>query len=267
VDTPPIIYGNVENTERDDEECCRPLGFEANGNHNACNKTEQREERASDAPFALENKAEEKEDEEDATREKEIFPAVIFTDARDSSEQFLARHHRVTEYHEKASGDGKVAEEKRHIEDKTITKPLDNDDCEKTSDSVFRMALRYHCTRGNEHGDDIEDEEGMRDSSREVPMLVQIPELVTPLCDDPERILKKSDDDEEATNCWEIGPEGLRVYLHVVLDLLRIVAKLFDRVFWLCGSVAGRGPGITNPMRIRAVTDALWASDTYARGH
>ncbi len=207
VDTPPIIHGNVENTERDDEECCRPLGFEANGNHNACNKTEQREERASDAPFALENKAEEKEDEEDAAREKEtkerkvrietterergsaLFPAVILTDARDSSEQFLARHHRVTEYHEKASGDGKVAEEKRHIEDKTITKPLDNDDCEKTSDSVFRMALRYHCTRGNEHGlfkirlvsimqatagertyDDIEDEEEMRDSLREVPM-------------------------------------------------------------------------------------------------
>lgn len=41
VDTPPIIHGNVENTEGDDEECCRPFGLEANGDHNACDEAEQ----------------------------------------------------------------------------------------------------------------------------------------------------------------------------------------------------------------------------------
>ena len=55
-----------------------------------------------------------------------LFPAVILTDTRDTSEQLLARHHRVTEHHEKTSNDGKVAKEKRHVENKTITKPLNN---------------------------------------------------------------------------------------------------------------------------------------------
>lgn len=41
-DTPPIIHSNVENTERDDKECCRPFGFEANSNHNARDEAEYR---------------------------------------------------------------------------------------------------------------------------------------------------------------------------------------------------------------------------------
>ena len=81
-----------------------------------------------------------------------LFPAVILADAWDTSEQFLARHHRVTEHHEEASNDGKIAEEECHVENKTVTKSLNNDDSEKTSDSVFCEALRYHCTRGDEHG-------------------------------------------------------------------------------------------------------------------
>lgn len=41
VDTPPIIHGNIENTEGDDQEYCRPLGLEANGDHNARDEAEQ----------------------------------------------------------------------------------------------------------------------------------------------------------------------------------------------------------------------------------
>ena len=127
----------------------------------------------------------------------------------------------------------------------------------------------------------------MRDSSREVPMpksreklirlgvlerravhvLVQIPELITPLREDPERILEESDDDEEATDCREVGPQRLRIYLDIVLDLLSIVAKFFDRIFWVGRPVAGRRPRITDPVRIRTITNTLWAGDTYTRGH
>jgi len=96
---------------------------------------------------------------------------------------------------------------------------------------------------------------------------VQIPELITPLRDDPERILEESDDDEEATDCWKMGPQRLRIYIDVVFDLLSIVAKFFDRVFWVGGPVAGRRPRIANPVRIRAITNALGAGDTYTRGH
>ena len=96
---------------------------------------------------------------------------------------------------------------------------------------------------------------------------MQIPELITPLREDPERILEESDDDEEATDCREMRPQRLRIYLGVVFDLLSIVAKLFDRVFWVGGPVAGRRARITDAVRIRTITNALWASDIYTRGH
>lgn len=80
-----------------------------------------------------------------------LFPAVILADARDTSKQLLARYHRVAEYHEKTSNDRKVAEEKCHVENETVAKPLNNDDCEKTCDTVFCMALRYNCTRADNH--------------------------------------------------------------------------------------------------------------------
>lgn len=171
MDTPPIIDGDIENTERYDEECCRPLGLEANGDHNASDEAEQRKERAPDAPLALDNKAKEKEDKEDAAREKEaksrqvkicvtgersrsnaLFSAVSLTDTWDTSEQLFARHHRVTEYHEKTSNDGKVAKEEGHVKNETVAKPLDDNDSEKARDSVFCMALRYDRTRANKHG-------------------------------------------------------------------------------------------------------------------
>ena len=129
----------------------------------------------------------------------------------------------------------------------------------------------------------------MGDSSREMPMpksrgrgslfgwdsrakkaghvLMQIPELVSPLRDNPERVLQESDYDEEAADCREMGPKGLRVYFHVVFDLFRVVAELFDRDFWVGGPVACRRLRITNPMRIRAVADALWAGYIYAGRH
>jgi hypothetical protein len=96
---------------------------------------------------------------------------------------------------------------------------------------------------------------------------VQIPELIAPLRDNPERILEEGDDYEEATDCWEMGPQRLRINLHVVFDLLSIIAKFVNRVFWVGGPVSGRGSRITNSMRIRTITSALWASDTYTRGH
>jgi hypothetical protein len=80
-----------------------------------------------------------------------LFPAVILTDTRDTSEQLLARHHRVAEYHEKTSNDREVAEEKCHVENETVAKPLNNDDSKKTCDTIFCMALRYNRTRANNH--------------------------------------------------------------------------------------------------------------------
>ena len=68
--------------------------------------------------------------------------------------------------------------------------------------------------------------------------LLQIPELVTPLCGNPERIFEEGDDDQETTDGWEMRPERLGINFDVILDLLCIVAELFDGVFWVCRPVA-----------------------------
>jgi len=135
----------------------------------------------------------------------------------------------------------RLRRKKSHVENETIAEPLDDDNGEKTRDSVFCMALRDDRAGTDKHGDDVDNEENVRDSTREIPMLVQIPELVTPLCDNPKGILEESDDDEEATEGREVRPERLGINLDVVFDLLCIIAKLFDGVFWVCGSIARGG--------------------------
>jgi hypothetical protein len=80
-----------------------------------------------------------------------LFPAVVLTNARDTSEQLLARDHRVTEYHEKAPNDRKVAEEKRHVKNEAVAKPLNEDDSKEACDTVFCVTLRYNRTRTDKH--------------------------------------------------------------------------------------------------------------------
>jgi hypothetical protein len=80
-----------------------------------------------------------------------LFSAVILADARDTSKQLLAGHHRVAEYHEETPNDRKVAEEKCHVKDETIAESLNNNHCEKTCDTVFCMTLCYNRTRANDH--------------------------------------------------------------------------------------------------------------------
>lgn len=57
--TPPVVYSHIEDTECNDEDGSGPLGLEANGNHDARDQTEQREDCAADAPLALNDKAKE----------------------------------------------------------------------------------------------------------------------------------------------------------------------------------------------------------------
>ncbi len=64
-----------------------------------------------------------------------------------------------------------------------------------------------------------------------------------------------------------MGSERLSIYFDIIFDLLRVVTKLFDWVLWVGGPVSRGWPRITDPVRIRAVADALWAGNIYARGH
>lgn len=68
---PPVVCEHIEYTQNDDEEDSRPLGFEANSHHAAGSETEERYEHSCNAPSTLKDKAEEQEDEEDATSKQE----------------------------------------------------------------------------------------------------------------------------------------------------------------------------------------------------
>lgn len=69
--TPPIVGEDVEDTQYDDQEGGRPLGFEADSNHDARGKTEQRDKYTTYAPFALKNESNEQEYEQDASGKEE----------------------------------------------------------------------------------------------------------------------------------------------------------------------------------------------------
>jgi hypothetical protein len=71
VHAPPVVRENVEDAQDDNEERGRPLGFEADGDHDTGGETKDGDEYARDAPIPLQNESDEKENEKDASSEKE----------------------------------------------------------------------------------------------------------------------------------------------------------------------------------------------------
>lgn len=69
--TPPIVGEDIENTQHDDQEGSRPLGFEADSNHGTRGKTEKRDKNTTYTPFSLKNEPKEQEYEQDASSEEE----------------------------------------------------------------------------------------------------------------------------------------------------------------------------------------------------
>ena len=68
---PEVVRDDIEYAEDEDEECRGPLGLEADSDHDARCESDDGDEHPSDAPLSLDNEAQEKEDEQDATGEKE----------------------------------------------------------------------------------------------------------------------------------------------------------------------------------------------------
>jgi hypothetical protein len=71
VNGPPVVGPNIEKTQDDNKEGSRPLGFEANGNHNASGEPNKRNKDTEQAPFTLNDEAKEKEDKQDTPCEEE----------------------------------------------------------------------------------------------------------------------------------------------------------------------------------------------------
>ena len=71
VNAPPVVDEHVENAKHHNKEPCRPLRLEADRHHDARREADERDENAYDAPLALEDEADEEEDQKDTAREEE----------------------------------------------------------------------------------------------------------------------------------------------------------------------------------------------------
>ena len=69
--SPPVICKYIEDTQDNDKECGRPLGFETDGDHRACTHSNQGNNDTNNAPLSLQNETEEKKNEQDASSEQE----------------------------------------------------------------------------------------------------------------------------------------------------------------------------------------------------
>lgn len=71
VDAPEVVDEDVEDAEHQDQEPCRPLRLETDGDHDARHQADDGDEHAGDAPLSTEDESDEEEDEQDAAREQE----------------------------------------------------------------------------------------------------------------------------------------------------------------------------------------------------
>ena len=68
---------------------------------------------------------------------------------------------------------------------------------------------------------------------------LEVPNLVSPLCHDTQRVLQERPHDQKATNGGKVGLKGLRVDVDVVLNGASENAKLFEGVIGIGCSVTG----------------------------
>ena len=73
---------------------------------------------------------------------------------------------------------------------------------------------------------------------------LQVPDLITPLGKNSERVLQESNHNQETPNCRQVGFQRLRVDFDIVLDRFAQSAKLLERVFWVGRTVARRLAGV-----------------------
>ena len=71
VDAPPVVDKHVEDAQERDEETGTPLGLESDGYHDTRAESDNRDEHSGNGPVALEDEADEEEDEEDSAGELE----------------------------------------------------------------------------------------------------------------------------------------------------------------------------------------------------
>lgn len=222
VQCPEVIDQDIEDAQNNNQHDGAPLGLEANHHHNARHEAKQADSDAPEAPVAAEDEADEQEDQQDTARELEVHALILLIELRQSRGREPLAHPGVRQNHEQASHDRKIAEEEVQVEDEAVADALEDDDADEAENTVIRVLADDDLDRTHGHGDDVYYEEQVCDAvpdwallarapsaeadsgRRTVAVVVEICELVAPLCDDAQRILKEGNDNQETTYGGEI---------------------------------------------------------------
>jgi len=121
---PEVVENDVRNAEKEDEKHCAPLCLEPNGDHGAGYETDQTDDDAEKAPFAIEDETDKQENEEDPPCELKVGPSIHLGELRKGGKHIPSSVERVGEYHEETTEDGEIAQEEIHVKDETIAKRL-----------------------------------------------------------------------------------------------------------------------------------------------
>ena len=221
---PPIVHNQIEDAEDHDQKHSAHLRLESNGDHHASHEAENADNDSPNAPLAREDETQEQEDEQYSPSELHIHLAVLLVNLRQTCWRELLAHPRVGEHHKETANHGEIAKEEVQIEDQAIPESLCDHDTEEAEDGVFGVLASDDQGGASGHRDDIDNQEEMGYASWDyisvqhaaivlarmmllltVPIIVQVKQLIAPLCYYPQCVLEESDNDQEASDGWEIS--------------------------------------------------------------
>jgi hypothetical protein len=159
VQGPEVVDVEVEDAQDKHQHDSRELGLEANDNHDTSDQSEQASNNSPEAPVATEDKANEKEDEQDTAGKLEVHLLVLLIEGWQASRSELLADPGVGEHHKQTSHDGEIAQKEVEVEDQTVADALQHHDAHETSHGVFRVFPCDDHDGGACHDDDVYDEE------------------------------------------------------------------------------------------------------------
>lgn len=227
--SPEVVDQDIENAQNDNQQSGAKLGLEAHHNHDTSQQSEQADNDSPDTPVTAEHEANEQEDQQHSAGKLEVHLAILLLELRETGKGLRLAHPRVRQNHQQTAHDRQVAQEEVEVEDEAVAERLGDDDADQAGHGVLRVPASDYEDGAGEHGDHIDDEEEVRDAAGDwsasvskdlfggmntetvrqptVAVVVQIQELVAPLCDYSEGVFEEGDDNQEAPNCREIAAQ------------------------------------------------------------
>lgn len=101
--SPEVVHKKVEDAENHNQESRAELGLEADNNHHASNKANERDNDSPDGPLSAKDEADEEEDQENTAGKLEVHLAVLLLEGGETGESLGLTHPGVGKNHEKTA--------------------------------------------------------------------------------------------------------------------------------------------------------------------